>query len=82
MKTVSEWITQYKAERRLFLDGKISQEQRKLTFRTGDLVKAIQLDAWKQGASDIIDEVIVDNPVGNMKLADKLIQFRATKQIG
>ena len=53
MKTAEEWRTEYKAERRAFLDEKITE--RKLTFLNGDLIRAIQLDALKHAAQCCIE---------------------------
>lgn len=53
MKEAKEWYAEYCADR------KLPASQRKLGASNGDLIRAIQLDAWKQGMTDA--KQIVEN---------------------
>lgn len=46
VKTAKKWYAEYCNDR------KLPDSQRKLGASNGDLIRAVQLDAWKQGMTD------------------------------
>lgn len=65
MKTFQEWIKEYR-------DDQTSDEPRKLSFRNGDLIKAIQLDAYEKGIRDAAEKA--DDYNDDLKEAVKHIE--------
>src|ERR1017187_9326187 len=56
MKTAEEWIQAYDQDR-------LGDTERKLSFRSGDLVCAIQLDAMKEG---MIRQKVIDAEIARL----------------
>ena len=69
MKTAQTWVDEYKKEKFDFATGAI--DSRKLIWHNGDLVRTIQLDAYKAGLMKARSRVYV-SMCGRMDNKDKI----------
>jgi hypothetical protein len=66
-KSAEEWIGIYKAERRQFLDGKLSDDKRRYKWLNGDLLKKVQANTMREAAK------IAVNRMSPMTIPDEFI---------